>query len=865
MNHCYTLVWSTLQQAWIVVGELAKQQGKSAAKPAKKSLSRLAIFGFCVSQLAPIPALASNWTGTTGDWFNGSDWSSGVPTSSTPAYINNTGTVQITTTGAESSGLNVGSTAFSGSSGTLEVTSGGDLTVYNSSITVGETAEGTLNIDGAGSSVTHSSNRILVGYQAKGTVNISNGGALTTSGLSQLGVYSGGDATFTIDGVDSIWTNNGNVYIGAQSPAEMTITNGGSLITDTVIVGYFSTGSGVVVVDGSGSNWVVNENLNLGYSGSGALTISDGGTVNVNSGAGTVQVTNNPGIDGSLNIGADEGSTADTAGTLNAATVYLKRSSAKLIFNHTDTGYDFTADITGEGAIKLLAGTTSFSGDLSGHTGTANIDGGTLTIAEGDTLNFGGDYNQTTDGILQIGASSASSYGKLNITGTATFAADTNLKLDVAGVNTLANGEILTEVITAGTLSATTFTMDDNSALFDFSATVNGDNTIDINVVSASSGGSGDGNIVSAVRTKKLTSGMGAAKVLDGFVNGGTTGTDIDTVVTELGKLSTDQQVSDAVAETLPLLTTGTTQVSSDNMHSINRIIQARNASFSGLSTGEGFISDKAAWFKPVGNWTDQDSRNGANGYEANSWGFVTGIDGERNDNSTLGFAFSYMQTDVTGKDSSSGNSADISAYQAIVYGNRALNTDWTMNWQADIGINKNDGERYLSFIDRTASAKYDSLTAHIGAGAAKSYELDEQWTLVPSIRADYAYIRDDSYSESGAGALNLDVDSHDSDELIVMVEGHLSYAINETSQLTTHAGLGYDMLNSNESLTASYSGGGTAFVTEGLSPSPWLAKAGVALQLSQDDNSLISVQYDLEGQNDFLSQTASVKYRWNF
>lgn len=254
-------------------------------------------------------------------------------------------------------------------------------------------------------------------------------------------------------------------------------------------------------------------------------------------------------------------------------------------------------------------------------------------------------------------------------------------------------------------------------------------------------------------------------------------------------------------------------------------------------------------------------------GYAADTYGLVGGADGEINESTRIGVAFSYMSSDVDGKSTSSGNSAEIDAYQLIAYGSHDLasSPDTEINWQADIGVNKNEGQRAISFMNRVAKADYDSYTAHVGVGISRNYKLSEATTVTPSLRADYTYIRDESYTETGADALNLKVKSHDTDELIVMAEGRVTHSLNDRTALVANAGVGYDVLNDESSLAASYVGGGAAFTTRGLDPSPWLGRAGAGLVINATETTEITARYDLEARSDFLDQTASVKVRWAF
>ena len=225
------------------------------------------------------------------------------------------------------------------------------------------------------------------------------------------------------------------------------------------------------------------------------------------------------------------------------------------------------------------------------------------------------------------------------------------------------------------------------------------------------------------------------------------------------------------------------------------------------------------------------------------------------------------MNTNVDGNGLASGNRADIDAYQLIAYGSHNLTQfeDVEVSWQADVGLNKNDSKRRISFMNRKATADYDSYTAHIGAAIGKRFQLTEQSLIMSSLRADYAYIKDESYTEKGAGALNLDVDSVNAEELILMAQLEANHQWTEKTSLSTTFGVGYDLINDDTSLTASYAGGGAAFTTEGLDPSPWLARVGVGATISLNELTELTASYDLEGREDFLNQTASVNMRWRF
>ena len=819
MNLAYRIVWNVSRQAWMVASEFTSAKGKTKTQTTNvqtKTVGHAVVLSAALFAASPITVLATDWDNEAGDgeWSTTTNWvGDSLPTSE--------------------ANVSDGSTVL--------ISDGSNQNVTN--LRLGGTASGT------------------------GNLTISNG-SLTTN-WTTVADKAGTKNTLQIDSANAVL--NSNMFtVGGTGDGELIIKNGGALDTTSIDIAYANGSTGKILITGTGSSFTVDQDVKLGVSGAGTLSLVNGGSFNIHNGTGTLILGDQATGTGKLNIGADQSdSIIVAAGTLDAATVEFGAGSGSINFNHSNTDYVFSqdvVDINGNGEINFLSGTTRLTGDLEGFSGTAMVNGGTLSIAAGDTLTLGqagatADYTQTLNGLLRLGLIDANQYGKLNVTGTATFADGSKLDVDVKGSPSLANGSLLSKVISAGTLDAGSFEVTDNSLLYSFAAEKEG-NTVGLRVTK-----DGNTSVFQSVNSEGFTSGRGAARVLDGFVSGGATGTDIDNVTTALGQLSNDQEITEAVAETLPLLVGGTTKLAANTLHSTNRVIQSRQANTRGLSSGDAFLTDKNMWLKPVGSWTRQQERNGVSGYDADSYGFVVGMDGDVTESSRLGLALSYMNTRVDGNGMSSGNKADIDAYQLIAYGSHDLAQfeNVELNWQADVGMNKNDSKRQISFIGRTAEADYDSYTAHVGVGIGKRFELNDSSTVMPSLRADYAYIRDESYTEKGAGAINLDVDSVHSDEFILMVQTDIDHQLNDKTTLLANIGVGYDVINDDTSLTASYTGGGTAFTTDGIDPSPWLARAGVGATVNLNDYTDITTQYDVEGREDFLNQTASVNLRMSF
>jgi outer membrane autotransporter protein len=520
------------------------------------------------------------------------------------------------------------------------------------------------------------------------------------------------------------------------------------------------------------------------------------------------------------------------------------------------------ANFTSEGVFDVgsfnIANTGTFNMAHGVTTATGFNNDGILAVADATTSTITGDYTQTVNGVLQIGASSAASYGKLIVTGNADLSASNKLAVNVAGVNTLAVGNTLPGVLTAtGTLTAgPTYTVTDNSALFNFSGVTNGnavDLTVQLGLTAAGSVAAG-GNTAAA----------GAAAVFDTLLNGTATGTaDMGTVITALGLLATQQAVSDAVGQTLPLMTGGMAQATFGNLHGVNRVVQARMEQNRGLSSGDSFVGNRKAWVKPLGSWADQKDRNGAFGYDSRTYGVALGADSELSQAYRIGAAFAYTHSNV---DSNSGaQRAAVNSYQAVLYGSSSLDENTELNWQADYGYNQNKGNRYIAFVNRTALADYNSDSIHLGAGIGRTIPVSEQTSFTPSFRADYTSISDKGYTETGAGALNMIVNGKTTDELILAVDGKVVHSLMDNAKLTANLGLGYDVNAKQNSITASFAGGGAAFTTNGINPSATLVRGGLGYVANTAGGVEITARYDLEARTGYTGQTASVKARWAF
>ncbi|WP_213881965.1 autotransporter outer membrane beta-barrel domain-containing protein, partial [Pseudomonas sp. dw_358] len=436
----------------------------------------------------------------------------------------------------------------------------------------------------------------------------------------------------------------------------------------------------------------------------------------------------------------------------------------------------------------------------------------------------------------------ATHFGKLVVTGTATLPDQAKFDVDVVNSGQSFQGATLASVLSAGTLNSNgTYAVTSNSALYNFSGVKDG-NSVDL--VAAPKTTTAVTNAVAGISTANLS----AARVLDSAI-----ATNSSLTPFFVGATS-GSSVASAISQTLPSNAAAATEVSQSTLSTIADVVQSRIDANTGLASGDGFYGDKNLWMKPFGSWINQSQHGNTPGYDATVYGMAFGLDAPVNELLRLGVSFSYANADTNSKADVSAQSAKVDLYQLMGYGSYTVAPNTELSFHAGVGQNRNDGKRDLSLngISGQAKSNYDSRTVTAGVALAKAYDISPTTRFIPSVRADYTWLKDDSYHESGSAAINpllLDVDQHQTDQLILGLDGKLVHEVIPGTQLTANLGVGYDVIHDDSMLTSSYAGAaGNTFNTVGQSSSPWLARGGVGVttRIAQNGTEL-SVNYDAE------------------
>lgn len=356
-------------------------------------------------------------------------------------------------------------------------------------------------------------------------------------------------------------------------------------------------------------------------------------------------------------------------------------------------------------------------------------------------------------------------------------------------------------------------------------------------------------------------SAIGAAEVLyavagtpDGLIGA------MAPVTSVLNNLS-GSALSGALSQTVPVLSGAAAQATANTQRMLGQVIANRLADVDAAP-------DSQVWVQPLGGAGRQSAVGGVPGYTMSGGGFATGADRAFGAGTRMGALFAFASTALdasTDTDTSSlaEGSANLESYVFGLYGAQELSPGLNLTFAANAGVVDTSTSRSISFMGSVAEGSYTSFVLGLGAGLHKSYAVSDALTLTPGVRLDYLTVSSGSYEESGAGPLDLSVDSDSYQELILSAELALRYRLTDSLDLTARGGAGYNTLDTASAVTASFAGGGDAFVTTGPNVSRWLFTGGVGLASPVTETFSLGINYDMQASDSgYFNQIGSVRLK---
>jgi outer membrane autotransporter protein len=377
----------------------------------------------------------------------------------------------------------------------------------------------------------------------------------------------------------------------------------------------------------------------------------------------------------------------------------------------------------------------------------------------------------------------------------------------------------------------------------------------------------------------KLATGNAAAAgaALEQAGEDGATGDMLD-VLNTLDNMPDAGDIQNALDTVIPNVDSGVLNVSNTSLNQFigtssarlgGLFAQAREAEETGVSAGSPSLKGMDVWARGFGEYLKQKPRGFSNGYRATVWGTALGGDIPAfNDRVRLGLSGGYAQSDINSKDNS--GKTDIDSYQGTFYaGYIDPQNPYYLNGSFSFAYNKYDGKRQVAVgaITGIADSDYDGQQYSVMFDGG--YVVDAgKFRITPMASLQYLRLHLQSYTETGAGALNLSVKAQNYD----MLQSGLGMKVErpfEAKGMTVipeiHAKWLYDFIGDKQETTSTFAGGGGSFATNGFDPAQNSFNAGAKLTLASHNNWSLETNYDFEYKEDFTAHTgwADIKYKF--
>ncbi|QEX22213.1 hypothetical protein FRZ61_21430 [Hypericibacter adhaerens] len=682
---------------------------------------------------------------------------------------------------------------------------------------------------------------------AGGPLSVSSDAALAARGFQQFMNFNGG--TLLVTG-----SLNSSRSISLLAQGGTIDTNGFDSVFSGPIVGtgaLTKLGDGTLSLTGTssysggttvgGGTLRVGADTNLGDP-DGALTL-DGGTLQlgasfdlagtrgltIGSGGGTIDTN---GFDTVISQGIAGTGALDKTGAgsliLNGINSYGGMTTA------TD-GTLGVGDVNHPAASLLGSVTIGSDGTLAGH-GTvsgdvANLSGGT-TAPGGSigTLSIGGDYTQGPSSRMSIEVSPGGA-SQLAVSGTAGLDGQLVLVFD-PGVYTSRQYTIVSAGLVSGTFSSVA---GDIAQGYDFNPSLeyltNAVNlTIDPVLIEPA-----NDTVFTALSTVALQGAHHSNFTLFDHLADRQLGTGSDNIQT-------------AIASALPSqLALG------DNVADVGGLVaQLPDA-----------MTRMGGWFRALGQFTTLDGSGGVPGFDAQSGGFLAGLDRALTENVTSGIAVGYAHTNL---DEHGGSDATMETPRVALYGSASLGIvtlDATVGYAHDFI----DADRPIDGTGETASSSHGGDEATGAFQLSSAIPLDRV-TVTPRAGLSYVHLFEGSFTETGAGGSDLDVSNKDADSMrpFVGLTAARPFVTEDGVILTPTLDITYshEVMDASPSNTVEVGGG--RFKVDGLTPSRDQVAVGAGFSAEMNEQLALYADYHvIPPTGNLFAQAVSIGFRYRF
>ncbi|MFZ5699401.1 MAG: hypothetical protein ACOY9J_11915 [Pseudomonadota bacterium] len=678
-----------------------------------------------------------------------------------------------------------------------------------------------------------------------------NSGTVSVSAAGQVGQVSATGIAFGSAYAGATMTNSGTIMVQADGSSMF-----GGLFGDTLAANVQAVGISLdsQMVDSTLANTGTIKVVSNSSSGATTAAFDElfGSTFDFGGDASVYGIKAGL-VDGASTISNSGSIMAEATGSDNAAYgIYVRALTNGAMVVNAST-IDVDAGAAGNAYGIYVAGGTS---GLVSNSGTISdgvfLRGNVGLNNAGSIINrasfVGGNYAQGVGGSLSFPVQDVADYGRIAVVGTADFTASNSVVVLLNASDELESGDVLADVVSAGTLTASAFDVSDNTLFWNFTPVIDG-NTLDLTADYRGAAGvlAGTGFNLSA----------SLAEVIDGIIDEGADGQYAD-LAAALHAASDDAAAAALLSGFLPTLNGDVVDATRVASGGVSNSIDSRIAESRGAASGDA-VNNGGVWLKTYFGMAEQDKVGNVNGYDVDSNGVVIGVDGDVSDAWRVGLAVGLAKADVDAPLAK----VDIASNLFTLYGSYTLNDRTALDLTLGFGSHDYDGVRNAGTYG-TASSTFDGDQLSFGANLSRTIKQGDKKVFIPSVSFQYLEVNVGGYSETGAGIMNNTVASIDETSVSVLAKGTWEWTMANTGVFAAHLGLGFDSTD-DAGAQVTLAGNGPTYNVKGAEAEDVLLAAGLGYRYVTSKDLEIVVGYDLEAREDFQAGVAAIKFKMPF
>ncbi|MFT3735393.1 MAG: autotransporter domain-containing protein [Rhodocyclaceae bacterium] len=693
-----------------------------------------------------------------------------------------------------------------------------------------------------------------IGVLNSGTIAAinNNGGTITGTGVALSG--GAGSSIGTLTNTGRITGTTAGISLGTGANITSLFNNVSGTLTGTI------SGQTAILSSGATIGTLTNVGLISGSSfalkGVFGVIANNGGLI-----AGNIQGTSGSPLTITGGSGSTFGTLTGSGGGIGSGNIgTLTNTSSNLVFS---------------------SGNLLLNNHINVGSNTAVNSGGTLQVNNSITIT--GNYTQNAGGTLNIGVangavstgviSADSGYGRLVITGVATFDAGSSVALKKLSTYNFALGQKF--VVAQANNGSANYNVGSlnysaegySDSMYGSSVTDSDDSTKTVLLVT----------LGTSAPTNSATT-TNAASALSGLFNYGGTNANMLTMFNAAAALGSTAEANRAGAQLSPAATTAAaiqsaqapTQAVLDVVSSRMNLWRTAPVAGSGVLTGEQG-SNVASWGQAFGGRAHQADRSDTSGYRADYSGLLVGADTELNHQWRIGGLINHAATSVDNTGNNTGSSADIKSYGLLGYGGYTAER-WYLNLSGGVVQQQYRTQRSVSYtgFSGNATGKLEGWQYIASALAGYPVKLDDTTTLTPITGLTYSYLRQNAYTETGSVAA-LHVNATNTNSLKSSLGAKLERSLKTSyGEITPQAQLiwRHEFCDTDVQTVANFAAdgnGATSFTTRGSTGAADTGVLVLGATLARSQNLSLAAHYTLEAASGYSSHTADLRLRYQF